>query len=184
MKATTRRSIALALFAMLTLASASARVSFSGTAGFGRFFEMAFGAATEGYSVDGAKAGLNALVDLEDGNMFLLRANAQKAADADVSLMTFNASFYREAELADAVSLFMETGIESHLILTDSVSTELGLACKGGVAVAASDSMGIKLSAGVTDMFYSSAVSSIYGSAKGSVSMIGVNAQLECSYTF
>ncbi|MBQ0070466.1 MAG: hypothetical protein KBS81_01185, partial [Spirochaetales bacterium] len=63
-------------------------------------------------------------------------------------------------------------------------STELGLVCKGGAAVQTTENMKVCVSAGLSDMFYSTAVSNIYGNASGNVGMIGMNAQVECSYSF
>ena len=59
----------------------------------------------------------------------------------------------------------------------------MGLACKGGVSFSATYSFEVVMSAGVRNMFVSSATAVMY-STPSSVSMVGVDAGLECTYKF
>ena len=60
----------------------------------------------------------------------------------------------------------------------------MGLACKGGISYQASDNFEVVMSAGVRNMFFSTACSAMYASGPQSVSMIGVDAGVECTYKF
>ena len=79
---------------------------------------------------------------------------------------------------------FLESGVETHLVLSDGIGTEMGLACKGGISYQASENFEIVMSAGVRNMFFSTACSSMYASVPQSVSMVGVDAGVECTYKF
>ena len=113
-----------------------------------------------------------------------MEANAKKAADSNLSVLTFNASFYKDAAIMEDMKLFLESGVETHLVLSDGIGTELGVACKGGISYQASENFEVVMSAGVRNMFFSTACSSMYSSVTDSVSMIGVDAGVECTYKF
>ena len=180
----TKKAIALILILVLAAAALSAKVSIRSTAGATRYFEMAVGSGAGGFMVDGVSAGVDALVDVGSENKVSFEANAKKAADNSMSVLTFNASFYRDAAVMEDMSLFLESGVETHLILSDGIGTEMGLACKGGVTYKASDSFEVVMSAGIRNMFFSTACASMYGSVPSSVSMVGVDAGVECTYKF
>ena len=182
MKSPVKKVAAMTIILILMASSLFAGVSVRSTAGATRFFEMAVGTAV-GFLVDGVSAGVDALLDMGSENKVSLEANAKKAADNSMSVLTFNASFYRDAEIMTDVKLFLESGVETHLILSDGVGTEMGLACKGGVSFSATENFEVVMSAGVRNMFFSSATAVMY-STPSSVSMVGVDAGLECTYKF
>ena len=161
MKSPVKKVAAMTIILILMASSLFAGVSVRSTAGATRFFEMAVGTAG-GFLVDGVSAGVDALLDMGSENKVSLEANAKKAADNSMSVLTFNASFYRDAE-----------------IMTDV----MGLACKGGVSFSATENFEVVMSAGVRNMFFSSATAVMY-STPSSVSMVGVDAGLECTYKF
>ena len=183
MKHTTKKVITVITILALAAASLAAKVSIRSTAGATRYFEMSVNSAAGGFLVDGVSAGVDALVDVGSDNKVSFEANAKKAADNSMSVLTFNASFYRDAEIMTDVKLFLESGVETHLILSDGVGTEMGLACKGGVSFSATENFEVVMSAGVRNMFFSSATAVMY-STPSSVSMVGVDAGLECTYKF
>ena len=183
MKFATKRIITIIAIMALAVMSISAKVSIRSTAGTTRYFQMSVNSAAGGFLVDGVSAGVDALLDMGSENKVSLEANAKKAADNSMSVLTFNASFYRDAEIMTDVKLFLESGVETHLILSDGVGTEMGLACKGGVSFSATENFEVVMSAGVRNMFFSSATAVMY-STPSSVSMVGVDAGLECTYKF
>ena len=183
MKFATKRIITIIAIMALAVMSISAKVSIRSTAGTTRYFQMSVNSAAGGFLVDGVSAGVDALLDMGSENKVSLEANAKKASDNSMSVLTFNASFYRDAEIMTDVKLFLESGVETHLILSDGVGTEMGLACKGGVSFSATDNFEVVMSAGVRNMFFSSATAVMY-STPSSVSMVGVDAGLECTYKF
>lgn len=180
----TKKAITIILVLVLAVAALSAKVSIRSTAGATRYFEMAVGSAAGGFLVDGVSAGVDAIVDVNADNKVSFEANAKKAADNSMSVLTFNASFYRDAEVMEDMNLFLESGVETHLILSDGIGTELGLACKGGITYKASDNFEVVMSAGIRNMFFSTACATMYSSVSSSVSMVGVDAGVECTYKF
>ena len=184
MKNTTKKVITIMAVLILAVVSLSAKVSIKSTAGATRFFAMSVNSAAGGYLVDGVTAGVDALLDVGSDNKVSLEANAKKAADNSLSVLTFNASFYKDASIMEDMKLFLESGVETHLVLSDGIGTEMGLACKGGISYQASENFEIVMSAGVRNMFFSTACSSMYSSVSQSVSMIGVDAGVECTYKF
>ena len=184
MKNTTKKVITVMAVLVLAAASLSAKVSIRRTAGATRYFAMSVNSAAGGYLVDGVSAGVDALVDVGSENKVSLEANAKKAADNSLSVLTFNASFYKDASIMEDMKLFLESGVETHLVLSDGIGTEMGLACKGGISYQTSENFEIVMSAGVRNMFFSTACSSMYASVPQSVSMVGVDAGVECTYKF
>ncbi|MCI7607396.1 MAG: hypothetical protein MSS69_11670 [Spirochaetales bacterium] len=184
MKHTTKKVITVMAVLVLVATALSAKVSIRSTAGATRYFEMAVGSAAGGFLVDGVSAGVDALVDVGSDNKVSLEANAKKAADNSMSVLTFNASFYKDAAIMEDMKLFLESGVETHLVLSDGIGTELGLACKGGISYQASENFEVVMSAGVRNMFFSTACATMYSSVPSSVSMIGIDAGVECTYKF
>lgn len=184
MKHTTKKVITVMVVLVLVATALSAKVSIRSTAGATRYFEMAVGSAAGGFLVDGVSAGVDALVDVGSDNKVSLEANAKKAADNSMSVLTFNASFYKDAAIMEDMKLFLESGVETHLVLSDGIGTELGLACKGGISYQASENFEVVMSAGVRNMFFSTACATMYSSVPSSVSMIGIDAGVECTYKF
>ena len=184
MKHTTKKVITGMVVLVLVATALSAKVSIRSTAGATRYFEMAVGSAAGGFLVDGVSAGVDALVDVGSDNKVSLEANAKKAADNSMSVLTFNASFYKDAAIMEDMKLFLESGVETHLVLSDGIGTELGLACKGGISYQASENFEVVMSAGVRNMFFSTACATMYSSVPSSVSMIGIDAGVECTYKF
>ena len=181
---TTKKVITVMVVLVLVATALSAKVSIRSTAGATRYFEMAVGSAAGGFLVDGVSAGVDALVDVGSDNKVSLEANAKKAADNSMSVLTFNASFYKDAAIMEDMKLFLESGVETHLVLSDGIGTELGLACKGGISYQASENFEVVMSAGVRNMFFSTACATMYSSVPSSVSMIGIDAGVECTYKF
>ena len=184
MKHTTKKVITVMAVLVLVATALSAKVSIRSTAGATRYFEMAVGSAAGGFLVDGVSAGVDALVDVGSDNKVSLEANAKKAADNSMSVLTFNASFYKDAAIMEDMKLFLESGVETHLVLSDGIGTELGLACKGGISYQASENFEVVMSAGVRNMFFSTACATMYSAVPSSVSMIGIDAGVECTYKF
>ena len=184
MKHITKKVITVITILALAAASLAAKVSSRSTAGATRYFEMSVNSAAGGFLVDGVSAGVDALVDVGSDNKVSFEANAKKAADNSMSVLTFNASFYKDASIMEDMKLFLESGVETHLVLSDGIGTEMGLACKGGLSYQASDNFEVVMSAGVRNMFFSTACSAMYASGPQSVSMIGVDAGVECTYKF
>ena len=184
MKFATKRIITIIAIMALAVMSISAKVSIRSTAGTTRYFQMSVNSAAGGFLVDGVSAGVDALVDVGSENKVSLEANAKKAADSNLSVLTFNASFYKDAAIMEDMKLFLESGVETHLVLSDGIGTELGVACKGGISYQASENFEVVMSAGGRNMFFSTACSSMYSSVTDSLSTIGVDAGGGRTYKF
>ena len=184
MKASMRKTITILAVLIASIATLSAKVSIKSTTGATRFFELSVDSAAGGYLVDGVSGGIEALVDVGSDNKVAFEANAKKAVDNSMSVLTFNASFYRDAEVMEDMKLFLESGVETHLVLSNGIGTEMGLACKGGISYSASENFEVVMSAGVRNMFFSTVCSTMYGQVPSSVSMVGVDAGVECTYRF
>ena len=111
MKFATKRIITIIAIMALAVMSISAKVSIRSTAGTTRYFQMSVNSTAGGFLVDGVSAGVDALVDVGSENKVSLEANAKKAADSNLSVLTFNASFYKDAAIMEDMKLFLESGV-------------------------------------------------------------------------
>lgn len=182
MKNTVKKAIMTIAILALATAACFAKVSLRSTFGAARFFEMSV-EGKGGVLVDGVSAGVDALLDMGQSTVSL-EANAKKAADSTMSVLTFSASFYRDAEVMEGVSLFLKSGVETHLVLSGGIGTELGLSCEGGINMTSSDNFQIVMSASVSNMFFSNTCSTMFDAVTSTSGMVGMNAGVECSYKF